>query len=187
MAVGIQKQLHLKISNWDLASSTTAPLKSPESMLANMSYQYPLPPLDPIADVSPSTMVTNFHLSDPQSQSQSQSFVKPNSPTKNRGALISAKSAKIKRTMSTPNVRSSTSADAAALALSAEKRRNKLGYHRTSVACGKCNSAIFFWKAIVLCKVRRTNFLVQDTVDGERSGAFLHQQILKAAVRIALG
>jgi hypothetical protein len=39
--------------------------------------------------------------------------------------------------MSTPNVRGQASADAAALALSADKRRNKLGYHRTSVACGK--------------------------------------------------
>jgi len=54
---------------------------------------------------------------------------------KNRG--MTAKPTKIKRSSSTPNVRGQASADAAALALSAEKRRNKLGYHRTSVACGK--------------------------------------------------
>ena len=42
----------------------------------------------------------------------------------------------IKRSASTPNVRGQAAADAAALSLAAEKRRNKLGYHRTSVACG---------------------------------------------------
>lgn len=40
----------------------------------------------------------------------------------------------IKRSASTPNIRGQAAADAAALA---EKRRNKLGYHRTSVACGE--------------------------------------------------
>lgn len=40
----------------------------------------------------------------------------------------------IKRSASTPNVRGLASAEAAAAL--AEKRRNKLGYHRTSVACG---------------------------------------------------
>jgi len=41
----------------------------------------------------------------------------------------------VKRAISTPNIRGQSAADAA-LAASAEKRRNKLGYHRTSVACG---------------------------------------------------
>ncbi|RAL66745.1 hypothetical protein DID88_007528 [Monilinia fructigena] len=40
--------------------------------------------------------------------------------------------------MSTPNIRTSGNTDAAALALVNDKRRNKLGYHRTSVACGHC-------------------------------------------------
>lgn len=44
----------------------------------------------------------------------------------------------IKRSASTPNVRGLAAAEAAGLAMSAaEKRRNKLGYHRTSVACGE--------------------------------------------------
>ncbi len=41
----------------------------------------------------------------------------------------------IKRSSSTPNVRGLASSDTAASL--AEKRRNKLGYHRTSVACGE--------------------------------------------------
>jgi hypothetical protein len=42
----------------------------------------------------------------------------------------------VKRSVSTPNVRGQAAADAAGLSF-ADKRRNKLGYHRTSVACGK--------------------------------------------------
>lgn len=43
----------------------------------------------------------------------------------------------VKRSASTPNVRGLATADMAALSYAADKRRNKLGYHRTSVACGK--------------------------------------------------
>ncbi|KAI9809282.1 MAG: hypothetical protein M1825_002573 [Sarcosagium campestre] len=45
----------------------------------------------------------------------------------------------VKRSASTPNVRAQALADAASMSMSAaDKRRNKLGYHRTSVACGHC-------------------------------------------------
>ncbi|KAK3169040.1 hypothetical protein OEA41_005488 [Lepraria neglecta] len=42
----------------------------------------------------------------------------------------------LKRSASTPNVRSLSNSDSGMTL--AEKRRNKLGYHRTSVACGHC-------------------------------------------------
>ncbi|KAI9788859.1 MAG: hypothetical protein M1816_006523 [Peltula sp. TS41687] len=42
----------------------------------------------------------------------------------------------IKRAASTPNVRGLATSDVTAM--SYDKRRNKLGYHRTSVACGHC-------------------------------------------------
>ena len=44
----------------------------------------------------------------------------------------------LQRSISSPNVRSLSLGDAAGLS-SAEKRRNKLGYHRTAVACGRYN------------------------------------------------
>lgn len=47
-------------------------------------------------------------------------------------------SASLKRSASTPNVRGLPSDDAGMTL--AEKRRNKLGYHRTSVACGMFSS-----------------------------------------------
>ncbi|OLN94303.1 hypothetical protein CCHL11_02970 [Colletotrichum chlorophyti] len=49
-------------------------------------------------------------------------------------------SLRLKRAVSTPNVRSlqANMSDPNQLGLAGEKKRNKLGYHRTSVACGHC-------------------------------------------------
>lgn len=61
----------------------------------------------------------------------------------------------IKRSASTPNVRGLASTDTAGTSL-ADKRRNKLGYHRTSVACGELfASAPLARMAVMLirCKV----------------------------------
>ena len=49
----------------------------------------------------------------------------------------------IKRSASTPNVRGLASTDSVGTSL-ADKRRNKLGYHRTSVACGECPVQLWF-------------------------------------------
>ncbi|TAQ84847.1 hypothetical protein B7494_g6839 [Chlorociboria aeruginascens] len=83
-------------------------------------------------------MIPSYHHL-PSDSAQSPSHTKPQSPSmKSRGSASGSKSGKIKRSTSSPNVSGQATADAAALALSAEKRRNKLGYHRTSVACGHC-------------------------------------------------
>lgn len=99
-----------------------------------MQYQFPV---GATGLGLPSNILPGYHPLD-HTQSPSPALSKTTSPTlKNKTAAGLNKSAKIRKSMSTPNVRGQASADAAALALSAEKRRNKLGYHRTSVACGK--------------------------------------------------
>lgn len=115
----------------------------PGAIPGNMAYQYPLPPgLD-----SSTNMIPSFHGNPlDQVQPRSPSSNKPHSPSIASQVAAGSKSSKIKRSMSTPNVRGQATADAAALALSAEKRRNKLGYHRTSVACGEQTS---FWEHFV--------------------------------------
>lgn len=56
---------------------------------------------------------------------------------KDRKDSLSQASLKIKRSLSTPNVRSQPNVpDHLSMGMPGEKRRNKLGYHRTSVACG---------------------------------------------------
>lgn len=136
MAVSVQTPLYLKLGMWNSGNPQTAFSSTGSDVISpSMAYQYPLPSsgTDSVADMIPSY----HHLPGEHSQPNSPALNKPSSPSmKNRGAAT--KSAKIKRSMSTPNVRGQATADAAALALSAEKRRNKLGYHRTSVACGHC-------------------------------------------------
>ncbi|KAI1379446.1 hypothetical protein F4677DRAFT_464753 [Hypoxylon crocopeplum] len=60
------------------------------------------------------------------------------SPARRRESL--SKEFKLKRSVSTPNVRpqGTNEADHGPLGLSNEKKRNKLGYHRTPIACGHC-------------------------------------------------
>lgn len=52
---------------------------------------------------------------------------------RDRKDSLSQASMRIKRSVSTPNVRSQQNTPD----MSGDKRRNKLGYHRTSVACGR--------------------------------------------------
>ncbi|KAF6818605.1 fungal zn binuclear cluster domain containing protein [Colletotrichum sojae] len=105
-----------------------------------MSYQYPppLPPNGPEVDVShpgyapgysapapgPSQMV-------PRSHEQS---------LKERKESYAQASLTLKRSLSKPNarLRQANLSDPNQAALAGEKKRNKLGYHRTSVACGHC-------------------------------------------------
>ena len=135
MAVSVQTPLYSKTIMWNTGeppSAFSASGSDPEA--ASMTYQYPL--VSPGMDSSSNMIPSLHHLARDRTQASSPTIKKGSSP-KNRPISVPSKSAKIKRSMSTPNVRGQATADAAALALSAEKRRNKLGYHRTSVACGE--------------------------------------------------
>lgn len=139
MAVSVQAPFYSKSGMWNLGDPPTAFSSGSEGLPASMSYQYPLP--TPGLDSS-SNMISSFHHPsslDHHAQTPPPPQTKLESPSlKNRvNPGPGSKAAKVKRSMSTPNVRGQATAEAAALALSAEKRRNKLGYHRTSVACGK--------------------------------------------------
>jgi hypothetical protein len=136
MAVSVQAPFYSKSGMWNLGDPpSTFSSSGSEGIPNSMSYQYPLPSsgLD-----APSMIPSYHHPPLDHAQPASPAHVKPTSPgLKKEPSSASSKSAKIKRSMSTPNVRGQVTAEAAALALSADKRRNKLGYHRTSVACGK--------------------------------------------------
>lgn len=61
-----------------------------------------------------------------------------------------SKALKLRRSHSTPNVRPQgmNEADADSLGLSGEKKRNRLGYARTNMACGRSYLAILGWDGI---------------------------------------
>jgi hypothetical protein len=149
MAVSVQAPIYSKLGMWDSGNPPPG-YTSTESNAApsSMAYHYTLPS----SETDPSTgMIPNYHhLPGDHSHPDSPAIIKPSSPAiRSKGVAGASKSVKIKRSMSTPNVRGQATADAAALALSAEKRRNKLGYHRTSVACGELRTRLVFnigWK-----------------------------------------
>ncbi|KAK2006893.1 hypothetical protein LZ32DRAFT_543045 [Colletotrichum eremochloae] len=105
-----------------------------------MSYQYPqpLPYSGTGMGVSHPGYAPNYDAPapmplpmDPRNQEQS---------LKERKESFSQASLKLRRSMSTPNVRprQTSTSDANQSGLASDKKRNKLGYHRTSVACGHC-------------------------------------------------
>jgi hypothetical protein len=58
-------------------------------------------------------------------------------PNKRRRPSKSKMPGEIRRSSSTPHMRNLALAHSGELSPTTDKRRNKLGYHRTSVACGK--------------------------------------------------
>ncbi|KAK1600021.1 uncharacterized protein LY79DRAFT_585669 [Colletotrichum navitas] len=105
-----------------------------------MSYQYPphLPYSGSGMGVSHSGYVPNYDATAPiplpmNPRTQEQTL-------RERKESFSQASLKLRRSMSTPDVRprQTSISDANQSGLASEKKRNKLGYHRTSVACGHC-------------------------------------------------
>lgn len=134
MAVSVQAPFHSKSGMWVTDDQPTAFSSIDSDAISIMAYQYPTG----TSSMQPSNIIPTYHhLPGEHIQPSSPADSAPLSPgSRNRGISSGSKAAKVKRSMSTPNVRGQSASDAA-LALSADKRRNKLGYHRTSVACGK--------------------------------------------------
>jgi hypothetical protein len=132
---------------WASSSSAVYPTVPPtEPMTDIMSYQYPPPPPNGAdMDMPPSGYLPSYSVA-----AHASSGMDPDStiPSRERSDL--------KRSISTPVVGPSQSQgqpqqpptpqqSAAGQDPAAERRRNKLGYHRTSVACGKWPSGIGSW------------------------------------------
>ncbi|CAK7202195.1 hypothetical protein SEUCBS139899_004917 [Sporothrix eucalyptigena] len=120
-----------------------------------MSYQYPAPPPNGGSAAHLDLSPAGYHMPMAADYATSSSGLGQDlhmSPRERRDSLSKSSSVnmKLKRTSSTPVVtpqdpnmsmsqqQGLSQPDHAALSLAAEKRRNKLGYHRTSVACGHC-------------------------------------------------
>lgn len=115
-----------------------------------MSYQYPPPPPPPNGSdlgISHSSYLNGYaapSTSSMEVRTKTAHSAQSMPPTQDAMMSLaqrreSLSTARLRKTFSTPNVRAqgANDQDQGHLALSNEKRRNKLGYHRTSVACGK--------------------------------------------------
>ncbi|KAI1416823.1 hypothetical protein F5Y13DRAFT_204182 [Hypoxylon sp. FL1857] len=103
-----------------------------------MSYQYLPPQEDPELGVSQVGYIGGSHLTATASTPEDSQIP----PARRRESL--SQEFKLKRSVSTPNVRPQgpNEADPGPPGLPNEKRRNKLGYHRTPVACATRNKSI---------------------------------------------
>ncbi|KAI1761006.1 hypothetical protein GGR53DRAFT_48450 [Hypoxylon sp. FL1150] len=97
-----------------------------------MSYQYPPPRDDPELGASQASYMGS-HLTPITSTPEM-------SPARRRESI--SKNFKLKRSVSTPNVRpqGTNEDDHGGTGIPKEKRRNKLGYHRTPIACKHCRN-----------------------------------------------
>lgn len=96
-----------------------SPPKSAPELLSNSSFNFP----------NPSSLPSQHGLPHPSVPlTASMSSQRRRKTTKHAVSTL-------KRSASTPNVRGGESGMSVA-----DKKRNKLGYHRTSVACGMCTS-----------------------------------------------
>jgi len=139
MAAVAPPSLKSTFSPWASSSSAVYPVVPPTELMTDvMSYQYPPPPPNGAdMDMPPSGYLPSYAV--PQ---HAQSGMDPDS------SIPSRERSELKRSMSTPSVGPSQSQGqppqpptpqqlAAGQDPAGERRRNKLGYHRTSVACGK--------------------------------------------------
>lgn len=127
--------------------STRGPLSSARSETAMMSYQYaPRQHNDGEDDMNMGYM-SNFAPQTASVEVRPPQHALPASylpapihtlPPKvsSQGRRSSIKSVKLNRSVSTPNMRPQGTNDGSGN-MRGEKRRNKLGYHRSSVACSK--------------------------------------------------
>ncbi|KAI1333991.1 hypothetical protein F5Y15DRAFT_430112 [Xylariaceae sp. FL0016] len=101
-----------------------------------------------------------------------------------------SKAFKLKRSLSTPNVRPQgmSDSDSGPLGLHGDKKRNKLGYHRTPIACGNCR------KRKIRCQPRKDDGRCEQCIRLKKDCSFypVDQQPppaagLKATARSAAG
>lgn len=150
MADVVPSPFQTNSNHWGTPDTTAFDLARPEQMTHRKAFQYPPPPPPQSgaemdhrhSGYAPEyTTLPTPHEMDPMSG--------VGSNPQERGDSF-AQSMKLTRSQSTPMATHQQAAtslqqldhdpseqDSAAFNLAAEKRRNKLGYHRTSVACGK--------------------------------------------------
>ena len=197
MAVVAPPPFKSDLDPWGSGDSAIYPTTSSASMTDIMSYQYPPPPPQNGAEMElPSSGYMPSYSVPPQTSSGMDIRPSPDSGVHHRERSDSfSKSMKLKRSISTPIVgpplpqaptqqpptpQQSTTPDNSVLGLSGEKRRNKLGYHRTSVACGKFSTWGF--DSVKIEDPSYAEKLFKATVDAERLGAFHRRTMSKGVV-----
>ena len=134
MAVVRARNIHAKPEIWEHGCNNTPLLPSESVSTLNMSYQYIAPPPhDPAMDYNPGFRIVPQDSSAPEGDGRD-----------SEGSYDDSPGTGLRRSFSTPNATQmqhhGASGQQAAAGASGEKKRNKLGYHRTSIACSESPS-----------------------------------------------
>ncbi|KAL8903772.1 MAG: hypothetical protein Q9171_007285 [Xanthocarpia ochracea] len=135
MAAGKGRSLKLKVdirAKLDVQRERKNNIKN--MSMASASDQTPPSPVETAPD--PSSPFDHTAIGSLQSQQPMSRAAASLAAARRRRSSKGSMSSSLKRSASTPNVRGLVTAESS-MSL-ADKRRNKLGYHRTSVACGHC-------------------------------------------------
>ncbi|KAL9041590.1 MAG: hypothetical protein Q9214_004055 [Letrouitia sp. 1 TL-2023] len=136
MAAGKRRSLKLKtgirlqLDTIDVERSKNIKIQA----MASASDQTPLSPMD-----NASESISPFDKLDPSSTTAQRSMSRSSASLaaqRRRRSSKGSMSSSLKRSASTPNVRGLSGVENGMTL--ADKRRNKLGYHRTSIACAHC-------------------------------------------------
>lgn len=146
---------------------------------ATMAYHYHSHsslPLNDGADVGfpPSEYLPSYGATVPGHTASSSIDGPPSheaSPLEGRRESSSQADKELKRSVSSPNVRPHTSnpSDPQQMGLPGEKKKNKLGYHRTSVACGEYHATAYAGRLEGLAQTK-LNIALQVTAGDARYG-----------------
>lgn len=133
MAIFIQSKFYIIPRAYYFGIYEKVSLTQVKLIGASMSSQYPLPASG--IDSNILYPCFNHHHSSDFGKQFPSSMTNHISQIGDKRPWASMKSTIVSKAVS--SLRGSTSTDTNSLALSTEKKRNKLGYHRTSVACGE--------------------------------------------------
>lgn len=144
----VNQGLGIWIDQTFLKPSSSEPAASRTRL--DMSYQYPLPPAPHAtgagAAAAPHAYMPAYNLPDlGQGPEQLEKNSAPPRPLRDRKEALSQGHQKLRRPVPISDASMSRQPEPspAQNAISGDKKRNKLGYHRTSVACGMCLPGAF--------------------------------------------
>jgi hypothetical protein len=147
MAVAAERRVRAERVAKDRILKTSSPNRG-TFVDKKMSYQMN----EPLDIGAPMPLASPTSRDDPQAPpGDGVEHVGPEPGLKKRRAMKGKVPAEIRRSASTPHIRALAHSDPSALSPT-DKRRNKLGYHRTSVACGTSRVAL-------LCNIRLARYL----------------------------
>jgi len=126
-------------ATWGPKAEYRAESQSPKTLKRahGMPYEHSVSPF--AIGISETVPPASFAGKPEQSQHNHEvAHAAPPQSNKKRRSSKSKATEGIRRSVSTPHMRNLAQADTGSVSPTADKRRNKLGYHRTSVACGHC-------------------------------------------------